>query len=79
MRTQQWSMMNQIRTIGDLGAIIREERRAQGLTQTELAGFSGVGLTFISNLENGKQTAEVGKVLQVVETLGLDLYVEKRA
>lgn len=70
--------MRQIRTTHDLGSIIREERRAQGLTQTELAGFSGVGLTFISNLENGKRTAEVGKALQVAETLGLDIYVEKR-
>lgn len=78
MRTQKRIAMRQIRTTHDLGSIIREERRAQGLTQTELAGFSGVGLTFISNLENGKRTAEVGKALQVAETLGLDIYVEKR-
>ena len=47
------------------------ERKTQGLTQTQLAGLSGVGITFLSNLENGKQTAELGKTLNVLATLGL--------
>ena len=45
----------------ELGELIMHERKAQGLTQTQLAGLSGVGITFLSNLENGKQTAELGK------------------
>lgn len=65
-------------TVADLGALIRESRKAQGLTQTELAEASGVGLTFISNLERGKETSEVGKVLHVLHMLGMDLYVKKR-
>lgn len=54
------------------------ERKTRGLTQTQLAGLSGVGITFLSNLENGKQTAELGKTLNVLVTLGLDLLAERR-
>lgn len=67
-----------VTSIADLGAYIRQERREQQLTQSELAGLSGVGLTFISQLENGKATAEVGKVLNVLSVLGSDLIVERR-
>lgn len=62
----------------ELGELIMQERKAQGLTQTQLAGLSGVGITFLSNLENGKQTAELGKTLNVLATLGLDLLAERR-
>lgn len=70
--------MQPIQTPGDLGEIIRQTRKSQGLTQAELAGLSGVGITFLSNIENGKETAEIGKVLVVANTLGLDLFVARR-
>lgn len=44
----------------------------------ELADRVGVGITYLSNLENGKETAEIGKALHVLKMLGLDLYVEVR-
>ena len=59
-------------------AAIRTERKRQGLTQTDLADLCGVSLTFISNLENGKPTAELAKALTVLITLGLDVYLAKR-
>lgn len=62
----------------DLGGLVRAERKRQGLTQTDLAGFAGVGVTFVSQLENGKQTVEMGKVIGVLETLGIDLFAERR-
>lgn len=62
-----------------LGNLVREERKRQGLTQTELAGLSNVGVTFLSHLENGKETAEVGKVIDVLTLLGIDLYGCRRA
>ena len=61
-----------------LGQAIRARRRELGYTQTELAEFSGCGLTFLSNLENGKKTAELEKTLRVVSTLGIDLLFEVR-
>ena len=70
--------MQPIQTPGDLGEIIRQTRKSQGLTQAELAGLSSVGITFLSNIENGKETAEIGKVLVVANTLGLDLFAARR-
>ena len=70
--------MQPIQTPGDLGEIIRQTRKSLGLTQAELAGLSGVGITFLSNIENGKETAEIGKVLVVANTLGLDLFAARR-
>ncbi len=65
--------------MAELGSLIREERLRQKLTQTDLAGISGVGITFISQLENGKETAEMGRVIRVLTMLGIDLYAERRS
>lgn len=62
----------------EIGAAIRAERKNQHLTQTELAGLCDVSLSFVSNLENGKDTAELGKALKVINTLGLDVIIRKR-
>lgn len=67
-----------VRNARDMGSLIAVERRRQGLTQAELAGLSGVGVTFLSQLENGKSTAEIGKTLDVVATLGIDLIAQRR-
>lgn len=67
-----------VRNARDMGSFIAAERRRQGLTQAELAGLSGVGVTFLSQLENGKPTAEIGKALDVVATLGIDLIAQRR-
>lgn len=65
--------MANIRTANDFGAIVRAERKRRGYTQTDLAEFSGVGINFVSQLERGKETAELGLALRVMATLGLDL------
>lgn len=70
--------MEHVGTAKDLGAIIRAERKRQGLTQTELADLSGVGITFVSQLENGKETSEIGKAIGVATMLGIDLFAERR-
>lgn len=71
--------MQVIITPSDLGSIIKAERKRQGFTQAEFAGLCGVGITFLSQLENGKETAELGKTLTVLTTLGLDVFVERRS
>jgi HTH-type transcriptional regulator/antitoxin HipB len=57
-----------------LGARIKEARTEQGLTQEDLANLSGVGRRFISEVENGKGSAEIGKILLILAALGLALY-----
>jgi len=67
-----------INSMSDLGNIIRATRKAQGATQAEFASLCGVGVRFISELENGKPTVELGKVLTVLNSLGLKLKLEPR-
>lgn len=62
-------------TVTDIGRIIREERKTQGLRQDELAAASGVGLRFLVELERGKETVQLGKVMAVLAGLGCELGV----
>ena len=48
------------------------------MTQSELAGLADVGLTFLSQLENGKDSAEIGKALRVMTMLGIDVDASPR-
>lgn len=57
----------------DFGRLIRESRRRHGMNQTALAEAAGTGRRFISDLEAGKATAELGLVLAVCRALGLRL------
>ena len=65
--------LTQIDNSHALGEVIQRARKAQSLTQDDLAGLSGVGRRFISELENGKDTAQLGKVLHILSTLGIAL------
>lgn len=58
-----------------LGYIIRDERKGLGLRQDQLAAASGVGLRFIVELERGKPTVQLAKVLAVLQTLGLAIQI----
>lgn len=61
-----------------LGALIRAERKKQGLTQEQLAALSGVGIRFVRELELGKDSCRVGLMLTVMKTLGLSVNVASR-
>jgi y4mF family transcriptional regulator len=58
-----------------LGLIVHRERKAQKLRQAELAAASGVGIRFIVDLEAGKPTLQLEKVLHVLATLGCDVTI----
>ena len=63
--------MRPLRTSRDLGAAIRRERQERGLSQADLAALAGVGRPWLSEVESGKRTAEIGRVLLVVSALDL--------
>ncbi|MDZ7828958.1 MAG: helix-turn-helix transcriptional regulator [Halofilum sp. (in: g-proteobacteria)] len=67
-----------VRAVADLGATIRAARKRAGLEQKDAAGLAGVGLRFLSDLERGKPTVRMDKVLQVLDVLGLELTVQPR-
>ena len=61
-----------------LGCTIRDARKKQHLTQEQLAALCGVGTRFLRELEHGKETCHMGKVLQVTQALGLEISVTER-
>lgn len=67
-----------VRTADDIGAIVRDARRDGGTDQATTAGLAGVGVRFLGELERGKSTLRLGLVLQVLERLGLEVWIAPR-
>ena len=63
--------IGQISTAKDVGDAVRSARKRMLLKQSQAAQLCGVGVRFLSDLENGKETLHIGKVLQVLNGLGL--------
>ena len=59
--------------VAELVEFVRAQRKRVQLTQVELAELAGVSDRFLRELEKGKPTAEVGKVMIVLATLGYNL------
>ncbi len=69
-------MTRRIDNTEDLGRWIRAERKAQGLRQPDLAAAAATSVRFIVEIERGKPTAQIGKVLDVLRQLGIGLSLE---
>ncbi len=67
-----------INNTGMLGEVIRQRRKELNYTQAYLSEFTGISVSFISDLERGKPTVEFEKALSIIQILGMDLLVEKR-
>ena len=65
--------MRPVQTNRAFGAAVRSARKSRGLSQTELAAKAGVGRPWLSELETGKRTVELGRVLSVLSALDLAL------
>ncbi|MCG7504878.1 helix-turn-helix domain-containing protein [Mesorhizobium retamae] len=62
-----------IKTPRDCGALIRSVRRDKGMSQTELARALRTSQGWISEVEAGKPTAEIGMVLKALAILGVSI------
>jgi len=60
----------------DIGILVRRVRKAAGLRQDDLAGLAGVGTRFLIELEAGKPTVRLDKLLAVLATLGIALHLD---
>ena len=58
--------------MSEIGKYIKEERRKIGLTQKEFAMRSGLGLRFVRELEQGKETVRLDKVNQALRMFGME-------
>ena len=56
-----------------MGTFVRKTRKQIGITQQHLALTSGTGVRFIVELEKGKPTCQLGKVLTVLHSLGITI------
>lgn len=65
-----------IASAADLGRAVRARRKRDGLTLVETAGLTDVGVRFLSELENGKPTVRLDKLLHVLDALGLRLSLD---
>ena len=68
-----------ITSADDFGKVIQQQRKRRGYTQAYLAEVTGFSTSFISDLENGKPTAEIGKAIFLANLLGLDVEMKARA
>jgi HTH-type transcriptional regulator/antitoxin HipB len=78
MKPTKDSRFKAVTTTKDLGAVLRKKRKAQSLTQGQVAEYCGISVKFISEVERGKETAEIGKILSLLNTLGVDLIADTR-
>lgn len=62
----------------EIGALVRKYRKQNGWRIEDVSGIANVGARFISEFERGKETAELGKVLKVLEVLGLEVVIRPR-
>jgi transcriptional regulator with XRE-family HTH domain len=67
-----------IKTTAEFGKIIRAFRKGQNLTLEKVAGLTGLSIRFLSELERGKETAELGKALEILNKIGLEIIIQPR-
>lgn len=66
-----------IYTPESLGQAIRHYRREAGLTQAELAERAGLNRTYLSDLERGKETEQVRRIMRVLRQMGVRMTLDK--
>ena len=64
--------------VKSFGRALRQRRKELNYTQAFVSEVSGFSVSFISDLENGKETCELGKALYLMSLLGLDLTASPR-
>lgn len=67
-----------VRSPEALGRLAREERKRQGLTLNKVYSVSGLTTRFLSEFERGKPNASLGRVMDTLQALGLEMLVMPR-
>jgi len=67
-----------IRSPGGLGALARAERKRQQLTLDAIYSTTGLSTRFLSEFERGKPNASLGRVMEALQALGLEMVVLPR-
>lgn len=67
-----------VQTAEELGRLVRAHRKQRRLTLETVSGLGNLSTRFLSEFERGKETAEIGKVLKALRTLGLEIIIQPR-
>ncbi len=67
-----------VQSAGELGRLARAHRKQRRLTLETVSGLGNLSTRFLSEFERGKETAEIGKVLKALRTLGLEVIIQPR-
>jgi y4mF family transcriptional regulator len=67
-----------VRDARQLGELVRQMRREQDLMQADLAGLGNTGNRFVVDLERGKPTLQLQKVLDMLDLLGLEVVIRRK-
>ena len=67
-----------IHSTAELGALARRHRKSRDITLQTLSGVANLNMRFLSEFERGKETAEIGKVIKALSTLGLEIVIQPR-
>lgn len=70
--------LTKIKNPKELGQCLLKDRKNLKLTQKEISEFADVGRKFIIEVEKGKTTAQLGKIFELLNSLGLELHLIKR-
>ena len=69
-------MLLEARDTKIIGKIAKIVRQQQELDQTTAGSFAGCGINFVSQFENGKPTVQLEKALNVLNALGIKVYLD---
>ena len=67
-----------VRSTGEIGHLVRQERKRQKLTLDDIYSVSGLTTRFLSEFERGKPNASLGRAMRTLQILGLELVVLPR-
>jgi HTH-type transcriptional regulator / antitoxin HipB len=62
-----------VKNTNEIGILIQETRKKLKLTQIEVASAAGIGTRLLVEIEKGKSTVQIGKLLQVLDVLGFEI------
>ncbi len=75
---QNQSFQYHIKSPMQIGNLVRKIRKKYKLTQSEAASLCHVGTRFLSDMENGKPSLHLGKVMHVIQVFGLKVLLQPK-
>ena len=77
--TTQMTHYGTVHSAEELGQLVRAHRKSRQLTLETVSGLGNLSPRFFSEFERGKETAEIGKILKALRTLGLEVIIRPRS